>query len=65
MPTPLAPSGDVFIVSAARTPVGRFGGALSSLPATLLGATAIRAAAHRAALGTDLRGETGARLSGK
>jgi acetyl-CoA C-acetyltransferase len=54
MPTPLAPSGDVFIVSAARTPVGRFGGALSSLPATLLGATAIRAAAHRAALGTDL-----------
>ena len=54
MPTPLAPSGDVFIVSAARTPVGRFGGALSSLPATLLGATAIRAAAHGAALGTDL-----------
>jgi acetyl-CoA C-acetyltransferase len=54
MPTPLAPSGDVFIVSAARTPVGRFGGALSSLPATLLGAAAIRAAVDRATLGTDL-----------
>jgi acetyl-CoA C-acetyltransferase len=54
MPTPPAPSGDVFIVSAARTPVGRFGGALSSLPATRLGAEAIRAAVHRASLGSDL-----------
>ena len=54
MPVPLAPSGDVFIISAVRTPLGRFGGALSSLPATRLGAAAIRAAVDRASLGADL-----------
>jgi acetyl-CoA C-acetyltransferase len=42
------PSGDVFIVSAARTPIGKFGGALSTVPATELGGTAIRAAVERA-----------------
>jgi hypothetical protein len=31
---------DVFILSAARTPIGKFGGALSTVPATDLGATA-------------------------
>jgi acetyl-CoA C-acetyltransferase len=44
------PNGQVFIVSAARTPIGRFGGALSTVPATELGATAIRAAVERARL---------------
>jgi acetyl-CoA C-acetyltransferase len=39
---------DVVIVSAARTPVGSFNGALASVPAYQLGATAITAALERA-----------------
>ncbi|MCA3699960.1 MAG: acetyl-CoA C-acetyltransferase, partial [Brevundimonas sp.] len=39
---------DVVIVSAARTPVGSFLGALSSLPASKLGSIAIAAALERA-----------------
>jgi acetyl-CoA C-acetyltransferase len=39
---------DVLILSAARTPIGKFGGALSTVPATDLGAVAIRAAVERA-----------------
>jgi acetyl-CoA C-acetyltransferase len=39
---------DVVIVSAARTPVGSFNGALGSLPAHELGAIAIKAALERA-----------------
>jgi len=39
---------DVVIVGAARTPVGAFNGSLSSLPAHLLGKTAITAALARA-----------------
>ncbi len=39
---------DVYILSAARTPIGKFGGGLSTVPATELGATAIRAAVERA-----------------
>ena len=39
---------DVVIVSAARTPVGSFLGALSSLPASRLGEVAIKAALERA-----------------
>ena len=39
---------DVVIVSAARTPVGSFNGALSSLPAHELGKVAIQAAIERA-----------------
>jgi acetyl-CoA C-acetyltransferase len=35
---------DVFIVSFARTPVGTFGGSLSSMSATQLGAIAIKGA---------------------
>ncbi|PIC01569.1 acetyl-CoA C-acetyltransferase [Caulobacter sp. X] len=41
---------DVVIVSAARTPVGSFNGALSSLPASDLGKVAIEAAISRAGL---------------
>ncbi|MET0157128.1 MAG: acetyl-CoA C-acetyltransferase, partial [Methyloceanibacter sp.] len=39
---------DIVIVGAARTPVGSFNGALSSLPAHTLGEVAIRAALERA-----------------
>src|SRR5512138_711512 len=39
---------DAVILSAARTPIGRFQGALSSLPATQLGAIAVKAAVERA-----------------
>jgi acetyl-CoA C-acetyltransferase len=44
------PNGQTFIVSAARTPIGKFGGALSGVPATTLGGVAIRAAVERAGL---------------
>ncbi len=44
------PMRDVFILSAARTPIGKFGGGLSTTPATALGATAIRAAVERAGI---------------
>jgi acetyl-CoA C-acetyltransferase len=43
-------NGQTFIVSAARTPIGKFGGALSTVSATELGGTAIRAAVERAGL---------------
>lgn len=39
---------DVFIVSAQRTPIGAFGGSLSTVPATQLGATAISSAMKQA-----------------
>ena len=39
---------DIVIVSAARTPVGAFNGALASLPAHELGKVAIKAALERA-----------------
>ncbi len=41
---------DIVIVSAARTPVGSFNGALASLPAHELGAVAISAAVERAGI---------------
>ncbi|ETZ21014.1 acetyl-CoA C-acyltransferase [Pedobacter sp. V48] len=41
---------EVVIVSAIRTPIGSFGGALSSFSATQLGALAIRAAVEKAGL---------------
>lgn len=44
---------EVVIVSAARTPVGSFLGALSSLPAAKLGEVAIRAALERADVAPD------------
>jgi len=39
---------EVYIVSAVRTPIGSFSGVLSGIPATQLGATAIKAALERA-----------------
>jgi len=44
---------DVFIVSGARTPIGRFQGAYSNLSASDLGAIVIRAAVERAGLKPD------------
>src|SRR6187397_1923223 len=44
------PNGQTYIVSAARTPIGKFGGALSGVPETTLGGVAIRAAVERAGL---------------
>jgi len=41
---------DVFVLSAARTPIGRYGGALKSVHAAELGAVAARAALSRAGL---------------
>ena len=45
---------DVVIVSAVRTPIGSFGGALAPLTATELGAMAIRAAYQRAGILPEL-----------
>jgi acetyl-CoA C-acetyltransferase len=46
-------NGQVYVVSAARTPIGKFGGALSTTPATELGGVAIRAAVERSRLPSD------------
>lgn len=43
----------VYIVSAARTPIGSFNGALASVQAPQLGATAIRAALQRAGIAPE------------
>jgi acetyl-CoA C-acetyltransferase len=50
MTQPNNPNGNVFVVSAARTPIGKFGGALAGVPAVELGGVAIRAAVDRAGL---------------
>jgi acetyl-CoA C-acetyltransferase len=44
---------DVFILSAARTPIGKFLGGLSTVPATALGSVAIRAAVERAGVSRE------------
>ena len=45
-----SPNGNVYVVSAARTPIGKFGGAFVNTPAIELGGAAIRAAVERAGL---------------
>ena len=45
---------DVVIVSVARTPIGSFMGSLSSIPATILGATAIKGALEKINLDPNL-----------
>ena len=45
---------EVVIVSGARTPVGRFGGAFKDISAPDLGATAIKAALERAGISPDM-----------
>jgi acetyl-CoA C-acetyltransferase len=47
----------VYIVAAARTPIGSYLGALASVPAPRLGAVAIRAAVERAGIAPDEIGE--------
>jgi acetyl-CoA C-acetyltransferase len=46
-------NGEVFLVSAVRTPIGKFGGSLVDVPATTLGGIAIGAAVERAGVPTD------------
>ena len=48
---------DIVIVSAARTAVGKFGGALAKTPATELGAAVVKAVLERAGISADLIGE--------
>lgn len=45
---------EVYIVSAVRTPMGSFGGSLSTVPAPQLGATAIKGAIEKAGIDKDL-----------
>lgn len=45
---------EVYIVSAARTPIGSFGGSLVSLSATQLGAVAVKGALHKIGLDPTL-----------
>lgn len=45
---------EVYIVSAVRTPMGSFGGALSTVPATKLGAVAIKGAIDKAGIGAEV-----------
>ena len=49
---------DVYIVSAVRTPIGKFGGSLASLNAADMGVIAAKAAMERAGIGTDQVEET-------
>ena len=49
------PNGRVFVVSAARTPIGKFGGVFADTPATELGGRAIAAAFERSGLPRDAR----------
>ncbi len=48
----------VFIVSAVRTPIGKFGGALASLTAAEMGAVAAKAAMERAGVAPNMVEET-------
>ena len=50
MDTTSGPNGNVYVVAAARTPIGKFGGSLAGVPAVGLGAIAIRAAVERSGL---------------
>jgi acetyl-CoA C-acetyltransferase len=43
-------NGGVYLLSAARTPIGKFGGALADVPAVELGGVAIRAAVDRSGM---------------
>src|SRR5690349_20448836 len=45
---------EVFIVSAVRTPIGSFGGSLKDIPATKLGAIAIKGAIEKAGIDPTL-----------
>ena len=53
-PTNVGRNGGVYLVSAARTPIGKFGGALADVPAVELGGVAIRAAVERSGLPAEV-----------
>ena len=55
MQPPNGPDGHAYIVSATRTPIGKFGGALSTVPAVELGAVAIKCAVERSGLPGEAR----------
>ena len=44
---------DIYIVAAVRTPIGSFGGSLSTVPAPKLGAAAISGAIAKAGISAD------------
>src|SRR4029078_768851 len=44
---------EVYIISAVRTPIGSFGGTLKDIPATKLGATAIKSAIEKAGIQSE------------
>ena len=44
---------DVYILSAVRTPIGKFGGSLASLTAADMGVIAAKAAIERAGVGAE------------
>src|SRR5687768_16455444 len=46
----MAKETEAVVLSAARTPIGKFQGSLSSVPATDLGAVAVKAAVERAGI---------------
>ena len=48
---------EVYIVSAVRTPMGSFGGVFKDVPATKLGATAIKAAVEKAGIAPEMVNE--------
>jgi len=50
---PAGRNGGVYLVSAVRTPIGKFAGSLADVPATTLGGLAIGAAVERAGVPTD------------
>ena len=52
-------NGGVYLVSAARTPIGKFGGAMADVPAVELGGVAIRAAVERSGLPAETPGRRG------
>jgi acetyl-CoA C-acetyltransferase len=47
-------NGQIYVVSAARTPIGKFGGAFVDTPAVELGGVAIKAAVERSGLPADV-----------
>ena len=49
---------EVYILSAVRTPIGRFGGSLASMTAADMGVVAVQAAMERAGVRADQVGET-------
>ena len=57
-PGPSGPNGHVYVVSAARTPIGKFGGALAGVHVADLGAIAAKAALERAGVAVDRIDET-------